>query len=219
MAVTLEKLKQAELLIAANAGSMSAADKAAAKQFLDQKRAELIAESGVPVGDLATDPILQQAQLLQAQQGNFKGVQTPDQAKEQQKLSGVGISTDILEKNLQEAEVKGPVFGRLSQGIVGDFGNVNAMTGGALFPEAMDYEALRKSMIGPLARAISGEVGVLTDRDIARAEGLLPKLSDAQKVRENKLKNLREIIAKKSANTGSSVKPQSVGRFTIEAVE
>lgn len=65
------------------------------------------------------------------------------------------------------------------------------------------YEAIRKASIGPLARAISGEVGVLTDRDIARVEGLLPKLTDTPQEAQMKLANLRAAIQSRKADISS----------------
>lgn len=70
-------------------------------------------------------------------------------------------------------------------------------------PTAKAYEAIRKASIGPLARAISGEVGVLTDRDIARAEALLPKLSDTPEEARLKLQNLRAAIEARRRNVQS----------------
>lgn len=64
-------------------------------------------------------------------------------------------------------------------------------------PEVTAYEALRKASIGPLARAITGEVGVLTDQDIARAEKLLPKITDTTEEVELKLSQLRKSIQKR----------------------
>lgn len=62
-------------------------------------------------------------------------------------------------------------------------------------PQATAYEALRLASIAPLARIISSEVGVLTDRDIARSEQLLPKLTDTREEATLKLKLLRAAIA------------------------
>lgn len=134
---------------------------------------------------------------------------TTEQEKQEEKLTNVRQSADILKKNLEETEAQGPLMGRGAQVL-------NFLSGGGAAPEVADYEALRKSLIGPLARAISGEVGVLTDKDISRAEGLLPKVSDAKKLRENKFKNLMEIISVKSK---TSAQTPSGSRFTIEAVE
>lgn len=140
---------------------------------------------------------------------------TATQQAQQTKIKDVKDSVDLLEKNLKEVEVSGP----LSSSLIGKYSLLNKITGGGLFPQATDYEALRKSLIGPLARSISGEVGVLTDKDIERAEGLLPKATDPKKVRENKLKNLREIIAKRAGGATTTPTPTTKSRFKIEAIE
>jgi len=96
-----------------------------------------------------------------------------------------------------EKESKGKALGRV-KGAVATLGKA-----AGLYPELTAYDALRKASIGPLARAISGEVGVLTDRDIARAEGLLPKITDTPEEREAKLRLFRQAIdEKKMASEG-----------------
>ena len=155
-------------------------------------------------GLLPQEEALKQQVPLETILSGAKPKPSAEEEKRQVKYSDVEQSVNLLEKNLKEIEVSGPLAGRLSL--------LNIFTGGAIYPEVADYNALRKSLIGPLARAISGEVGVLTDKDIARAEGLLPKVTDAQKVRENKLKNLRQIIKER---TQTKVK----SRFKIEAIE
>ena len=148
-----------------------------------------VSGSGIPIKDVQTgDPVKLALQAQQAQSGQIAPV-VDDATKA--KMTSVQQALDILKPNLAQAEVTGPIMGNLAL-------LANKVTGGGAAPEIADYEALRKSLIGPLARAISGEVGVLTDRDIARAEGLLPKISDAKKVRENKLKNLQDLINIKS---------------------
>src|SRR3990167_158868 len=106
------------------------------------------------------------------------GVKPSDeQEKQTTKLSTVEVNVNELEKQLNQigGASRGKLGGTLSKLLAG-------ATGGEINPDVADYEALRKALIGPLARAISGEVGVLTDRDIARAEGLLPKVTDSKKL-------------------------------------
>jgi len=56
-------------------------------------------------------------------------------------------------------------------------------------PEVKAYEDFRLAAIGPIARAISAEVGVLTQPDIERAEGVTPRITDtAEEVRLKKAK-------------------------------
>lgn len=73
-----------------------------------------------------------------------------------------------------------------------------------LSPNVASYNAFRDSQIGPLARAISGEVGVLTDRDIKRAEGLLPKITDSPEIAQQKLSRLKSVLAERKQNVYST---------------
>ncbi len=114
---------------------------------------------------------------------------TAEEKKQVAKKETLSKTLSILEKNLGQVEIRGPVAGRM--------GWLSTLTGGAMFPEVADYEAMRKSLIGPIARVISGEVGVLTDKDIARAEKMLPFISDTKRVAKEKLANIRELIGKK----------------------
>lgn len=122
-----------------------------------------------------------------------------EEKKQKTKYSNVEQSTRMLEKNLSEVEATGPLSRPLQM--------LSSITSGAIMPEAADYESLRKSLIGPLARTISGEVGVLTDKDINRAEGLLPKITDSKQLRENKLYNLKALIAEKQEKEIPTTQP------------
>src|SRR3990167_6294961 len=122
----------------------------------------------------------------------IKSVGLPQKTVEEKKAEAskqnVLKSINLLEENLGQAELRGPIAGRL--------GFLSPLTGGVIAPEVSDFEALRKGLIGPLARLISQEKGVLTDKDITRAEGLLPTLGDTQIVVDNKLRNLRSLLGK-----------------------
>ena len=115
---------------------------------------------------------------------------TETQQKEVGKYQDVSNNLDLLLENYGQVKDKGPIAGRSAEFF-------SSITKGASNPDVADYEALRKAMIGPLARTISGEVGVLTDRDISRAEGLLPKISDDPKAAQKKVENLKKIIGQK----------------------
>jgi len=112
------------------------------------------------------------------------------QADQLLKLQGVRdtadqISSLITEIGPEEFGPKGRAAGLIRKGL--------SLIG--LAPEITAYEAIRKASIGPLARAISGEVGVLTDRDIARAAELLPNIGDSAEEVRRKLKNLYDTIS------------------------
>lgn len=179
--------------------------------FLQGRQKEQLVRQGViDLADIAeSDPA---AALRLANEGIRPGVgATADERKLQAKKSGLDKSIAILEKNLLEA---GP-FGRGAVG--GPLGAIiGNVTGGALAPESADFEALRKSMIGPVARIISQEAGVLTDRDIERAENLLPRLRDDPGLSQRKLDNLRELLGDTGSGGGQATQ---AGRFTIEKIE
>ena len=119
---------------------------------------------------------------------------TADEKKKQDKLGTLSTNLKVLEKNLNQVEQRGVLGGGVGKILAG-------VTGGAQFGETADYEALRKGLIGPVARAISGEVGVLTDRDISRAEQLLPKVTDDPALAERKLQNLNQLISEQGGGT------------------
>lgn len=152
----------------------------------------------VKSGQLKVKDLPANQQIAVGAFANEAGIPAPKEAisaeaeKRETKLSDVDISIDVLEKQLTEVKGRGRFGGTIGKLLAG-------ATGGEYATDTADYEALRKSMIGPLARAISGEVGVLTDRDISRAEGLLPKPTDAKKLAKKKLDNLRALVnAKRS---------------------
>lgn len=81
----------------------------------------------------------------------------------------------------------------------GGRGRVGGLVGGAAGAigadeNAYNYNQFRDSLLAPLARAISGEVGVLTDRDIKRADGLLPKLTDSPQEANRRLQLLMQAV-------------------------
>lgn len=81
----------------------------------------------------------------------------------------------------------------------GGRGRVGGLIGGAAGAIGADegaynYNQFRDSLLAPLARAISGEVGVLTDRDIKRADGLLPKLTDSPQEANRRIQLLLQAV-------------------------
>jgi hypothetical protein len=117
---------------------------------------------------------------------------TAKQQESMTKYDDVESSLNLLEKQFMLAGG--------GQGIKGlAVRNVGSKIPGVA-SEARNYEGVRESLIAPLARAISGEVGVLTDRDIKRAEGLLPKLTDTPQEAQRRLQNLRNILQERRNN-------------------
>lgn len=70
----------------------------------------------------------------------------------------------------------------------------NAVTLGNADIDAANYNEWRGAMVSVLARSISQESGTMTDQDIRRADGLLPKLTDSEEKVRFKLMQLDAII-------------------------
>jgi len=111
--------------------------------------------------------------------------------KDTAKLQGLSGTIDYMEKVLIEIPT-----GRIK----GQIGKGQALVG--QYPQVTAYEALRQANIGPVARVISGEVGVLTDRDINRAEDMLPKVTDTPAEVKLKIKQMRDLLKIRMAAVG-----------------
>lgn len=56
------------------------------------------------------------------------------------------------------------------------------------------YEAIRNPLVTTLARSIAGEKGVLTDRDFARAEKMVPTAFDSPEQAQAKFEEIRKLV-------------------------
>lgn len=124
---------------------------------------------------------------------------TAKQRDAQSKAQGLKGSIDLLARNFETAG-SGQGGGGILASILGRTPGVRSL---GLNEDAQVFEDQRKAMIAPLARAISGEVGVLTNQDISRAEGLLPRLSDPTDVAQVKLQDLYSLLG--SSGGGSDL--------------
>lgn len=115
-------------------------------------------------------------------QGNLSADERKAQAKATQLTESVGALVDMF-----NAAGGGQGTSGLATSLIG---RTPGLRSTGMADEAAIFEDTRKALIAPLARAISGEVGVLTDRDIKRAEGLLPRLTDTKEVADQKIQNL-----------------------------
>ena len=64
-------------------------------------------------------------------------------------------------------------------------------------PEARTVGGLENTLTGLIARIIGGEVGVLTDQDIARAKAMLPQILDNPQERKLKFDMLKQLISER----------------------
>lgn len=138
--------------------------------------------------------------------GVLSGDISASDAKYLQSLLGGGgdkageIAT--IENNLNELEsqLQGQTGGILG-GITSLASNIPGVAS-----DARVFKATRQAFTGPIARVISQEVGVLTDRDVKRAQDILPALSDTPTERADKIAVLRRAIA--NLKSGNAMSPE-----------
>lgn len=151
----------------------------AARLALDEARL------GISQENLA---LAQQRVDLAERQANQVGQLSADAEKKLVGIVGIEQNVALLEGLLDQIPARGGVLARI-QGLRA----ITEAAAGENEP-VQNYNNIRDALVGPLARVISGEVGVLTDRDIARADGLLPKVTDTENERNNKIDVLRETL-------------------------
>ena len=74
------------------------------------------------------------------------------------------------------------------------------------YPNVKTYNALRKAFTGPVARVIAAEVGVLTDKDIARVQDILPSITDGPETRQWKMNAIKKAI--ENLKMGRALSPE-----------
>ncbi|MEK6881822.1 MAG: hypothetical protein AABY22_19545, partial [Nanoarchaeota archaeon] len=131
--------------------------------------------------------------------------------KELINIAGVESNVNILQNQLDEL----PSATGAGARIRGFFTSNEARVG--LNDKVTAYESFRKAIIGPIARSISSEVGVLTDQDIKRAEEILPKISDTEGERKMKIELLQEMINNRKSIIG--LMSQGLGQSLLLAEE
>lgn len=99
--------------------------------------------------------------------------------------------------NQIEQDLQGVSTGR----VAGPLASLPAKLG--FNPNAKTYDDSRGMYVTALARTLSGEVGAMTDRDIARAEGLVPKRSDTPQEIAIKMQKMRAAISAKRQSLSS----------------
>lgn len=98
-------------------------------------------------------------------------------------LNSVASSLDLLEQKLNEIpqRERGPIWGRVRGANPYDV-------------QAQEIQNIITSITPGLARGVFGEVGVLTDTDMARYSRLLPNPSTPAPLAQRNIKNLREKL-------------------------
>lgn len=78
------------------------------------------------------------------------------------------------------------------------------------------YEAIRNPLVTTLARTIAGEKGVLTDKDFARAEKMVPTSFDSAEQAQAKFKEIRKLVG---VSLGGGQPQATTGNVTKSGVK
>lgn len=173
---------------------MSTANRKKLDDYIERKQNEYATQALAATGNVDADnfsklvsgnPML----AVKLIAGGYTPTSQPT-AKQQEtagKKSDVLREVDLLESYLKNAEGRGPIAGRAAVFPAG-------VTKGAVNPNVYKFQEKRSTLIANLARLISGEVGVLTDQDIQRAESLLPRIEEPEEIANEKLRALRASL-------------------------
>jgi len=178
-------------------------------QRVQQYEKGVVAARELGKGEVDKPLTVEEATKLQVPFGTTRGqamgmgkIPIPgSQMAKQQALKAIGASMDDLEKQAKEIFTASGPLSRVFQAPGNILGGVSQSD-----PRIVLYEARKKSMLASLARA-SGEVGVLTDKDIERIEGMLPRfypVPDTQTVALGKMKQIRQFLKRASAGGDST---------------
>ena len=107
---------------------------------------------------------------------------TSTEAKTLGDFDSVSYTLDVIEDKLNKIKQRGPIVGQVRGRVPYDV-------------DAQEIENLVTSIVPGLARGVFGEVGVLTDTDVARYKALIPNIRTDARVAERAFINLRNKIA------------------------
>lgn len=144
--------------------------------------------------DLGTD--LNTGRIEQTPEGNYRILSNEEYSKKSDIIKSVKdsesglniVMNDVAQVSRLFDEItpnlKGPIEGRTKGPIQGFLGNTGVRV----------YDDMKKAFIGNISRSILLEKGVLTDKDVERAAGLLPKLEDTDEIKTKKINEINNLL-------------------------
>lgn len=205
MALTLQKLNQIEAMLPSKFPNMSAQEKQAVSQIIMQKKAELLSQSNIAPENIPTDPLQRQVFEQQIQGGTYKPKQTSEQVKKSDSYNASTNLIDQLEKEYTESG--GGTFGIGPGARIK--GSAESLKGKVGLNDPANVYNRSKAGFAATLKGLTGDVGVLTDKDYARLAGLLPDLGSTKGESEKLFNNLRSQMAGKfgGEKTKTTFKP------------
>ena len=135
--------------------------------------------------------------------GNKKYLKiTPEQRKELRDLKAIVSNADNIFRSAREAltpDITGSVGAVTAEAVLAAEDNPFTANAKAIakasHPKLAVYVAERERTLGKFARAVSGEMGVLTDQDTGRVRNMFPSASDTPDIITAKEKSLKALVA------------------------
>lgn len=115
-----------------------------------------------------------------------------------------------LYKNIASEGAVGPVAGRLTNA-------ANFLTGGGYNPDAATYRSLKEGFTARI-KALSGDVGVMTDQDQARIGQLIADIDKDPSHAENNFKEIKQIVLNAKFRRQNKTQPQSQGDDMVSVI-
>lgn len=131
-----------------------------------------------------------------------KFIEPPMDATSKGRVQQMKDATNLVDQ-LEGAYVSASKNGQTGFGVGPIAGLLGGVSGGAINQDAALYNSLREGFTALIARA-TGEKGVLTDADAARALKLIPSLNDSSELAANKLNQIRQIFSNAQGSISSS---------------
>lgn len=120
-------------------------------------------------------------------------------AIQRNKIAGYQTANEVVNQLEQLWQNVGQPQSQLAAGLGGFPGVKQARS--SFDPNTRQYTQFAEGTLAPIIKSL-GESGVLTDKDIIRAYGLVPNLQDSQQVATNKIQQLKMLLA--NAQTATS---------------
>jgi hypothetical protein len=145
-------------------------------------------------------------------------------AKQQE---GVANAADKGDTTFQQLQLLEDAFKNMPQAKAGYGKKAKAVLTGATNliglrnDDVTAYEAIRNPLVTTLARSIAGEKGVLTDKDFARAEKMVPTAFDSPEQAQAKFEQIKKLVGVQYGTTPSQATTQNanIPNVDLNAVE
>ena len=197
------------------------------KMYFDVNQANLQANREYQRQQDALDRAYQEKAFdYKKQQDAFDNYIASENLKAKQK-EGVANAADKGDTTFQQLQLLEDAFKNMPQSTAAVGKKAKAVLTGAANlvglrnDNVTAYEAIRNPLVTTLARSIAGEKGVLTDKDFARAEKMVPTAFDSPEQAQAKFEQIKKLVGVQYGTTPSQATTQNanIPNVDLNAVE